>query len=108
MLEHVRDTYKRLRLICVDGGYAGKLIDWVRDRRRRGKVTLEIVKRTDDMKGFKLLPHKWVVERTFGWLGRHRRFSKDYELLAESSEAMVHIVMIGLMARRLALARRVL
>lgn len=105
VLEHIRNAFKRMRLIWADGGYAGKLIEWVRELRRRGKVCLAIVKRTDDVKGFKVLPHRWVVERTFGWQGRYRRLSKDYEYLTASSEAMIHIVMIGLMARRLALAR---
>jgi putative transposase len=101
VLEMIRKTYERLRLIWADGGYAGKLVDWVRDLRCRNKLTLEIVKRTDDFEGFELLPHRWVVERTFGWLGRYRRLSKDYEFLTESSQAMIHIVMIGLMVERL-------
>ena len=103
-MEHIRKAYKRLRLIWADGGYADKLMEWVRELRRRGKVRLAVVKRTDDVKGFKVLPHRWVVERTFGWLGRYRRLSKDYEYLTASSEAMIHIVMIGLMTRRLAFA----
>jgi putative transposase len=102
VLEMLKDKFKRLRLVWADGGYAGKLISWVSDLRRRGKLRLEIVKRTDDMKGFKLLPHRWVVERTFGWLGRFRRLSKDYEYRTDSSEAMIYIVMIRTMARRLA------
>jgi putative transposase len=101
VLEMIRKTYKRLRLFWADGGYAGKLVDWVRDLRCRNKLTLEIVERTDDFEGFELLPHRWVVERTFGWLGRYRRLSKDYEFLTESSQAMIHIVMIGLMVERL-------
>jgi putative transposase len=63
---------------------------------------MEIVKRSDDVQGFKLLPHRWVVERTFAWLGRHRRLSKDYEYLSNTSEAMIYVAMIGLMVRRLA------
>ncbi len=59
------------------------------------------MKRTDDVKGFKLLPHRWVVERTFGWLGRYRRHRKDYEYLTDSSEAMIKISMINLMLHRL-------
>ena len=62
---------------------------------------LEIVKRSDDMRGFVLLPKRWVVERTFAWLGKCRRLSKDYESLIESSEAMIRLAMIGLMLRRL-------
>jgi len=63
---------------------------------------LEIVKRSDDVKGFQVLPRRWVVERTFGWLGRYRRLSKDYEGLTETSEAMIYAAMIHLMARHLA------
>ena len=102
VLEKVKNTFSRLRLIWADGGYAGQLLEWVRGLREKRKIRMEIVKRTDDMKGFKLLPHRWVVERTFGWLGRHRRLSKDYEYLTETSETMIHVVMIGLMLRRLA------
>ena len=61
---------------------------------------LEIVKRTDDLKGFQVLPRRWVVERTLGWLGRYRRLSKDYECLTQSSEAMVRIALIRLLLRR--------
>jgi hypothetical protein len=82
-----------------DGGYAGQLIDWVKEK--CGWV-LEIVKRTDEVKGFQVLPHRWVVERTFGWLGRYRRLSKDYEGLPETSEAMIYATMTHLMVRRLA------
>lgn len=95
----VKGLFPRLHLIWADGGYAGKLIDWVKEF---GGWVLQIVKRTDDMKGFVVLPRRWVVERTFGWLGRCRRLSKDYEQSIQSSEAMILIAMIGLMARRLA------
>ena len=88
----------RLELILADGGYAGKLIEWVKEF---GSWALEIVKRCDDVAGFKVLPRRWVVERTFGWLGKYRRLSKDYEMLPESSEAMIYIAMINLMLRRL-------
>lgn len=88
----------RLKLIWADGGYAGKLIEWVKEF---GSWALEIVKRCDDVTGFKILPRRWVVERTFGWLGKYRRLSKDYEMLPESSEAMIYIAMINLMLRRL-------
>jgi hypothetical protein len=64
--------------------------------------TLEIVKRTDDLKGFQVLPRRWVVERTLGWLGLCRRLSKDYECLSQSSEAMVQVARIRLMLARLA------
>jgi len=67
-----------------------------------GNWVLQIVKRPDSQKGFAVLPRRWVVERTFAWLGRSRRLSKDYEELEKTSEAMVHISMIQLMLRRLA------
>ncbi len=63
--------------------------------------TLEIVKRADDLRGFVVLPKRWIVERTFAWLGKCRRLSKDYEHLVASSEAMIRLAMIGLMVRRL-------
>ena len=88
----------RLRKIWADGGYAGQLIAWV--AALAGWV-LEIVKRPDDARGFVLLPKRWMVERTFGWLGRYRRLSKDYEALTEVSEAMIYAAMTQLMLRRL-------
>jgi putative transposase len=75
------------------------LIEWVK---QFGGWLLEIVKRHDDSVGFQVLPRRWGVERTFGWVGRYRRNSKDYEYLPESSEAMILISMIQLMAHRLA------
>ena len=90
--------FPRLKLIWADGGYAGQLIEWVKEL---GGWTLEIVKRSDAAKGFVVLPKRWIVERTFGWLGRCRRLSKDYEWQIPSSEAMVHIAMISLMLHRL-------
>jgi putative transposase len=101
VLESLRKRFSRLRLIWADGGYAGKLVEWVRDLRKANRLRLEIVKRTDDVKGFKLLPHRWVVERTFAWLGRNRRLSKDYEVSPETGEAMIKLAMIHLMVRRL-------
>lgn len=82
----------------ADGGYAGKLIAWVNTRCH---WKLEIVKRTDNLKGFKLLPHRWVVERTFGWFGRYRRLSKDYEFDPHTSETMIYLAMTHLMLKRL-------
>jgi putative transposase len=98
LLAKATGLFPRLHRIWADGGYAGKLIGWVQ---ATCGWTLEIIKRNDVVKGFKLLPRRWVVERTFGWLGRYRRLSKDYERLPESSEAMVYWAMTRLMARRL-------
>lgn len=64
-------------------------------------VVLQIVRRNDDVKGFQVLPRRWVVERTFGWLIRNRRLSRDYERRTGNSEAMIKIAMIRLMAIRL-------
>jgi putative transposase len=88
----------RLVRLWADGGYAGRLVDWVRER---AGWDLEIVKRSDDMRGFVVLPKRWIGERTFAWLGKCRRLSKDYEHRVESSEAMIRLAMISLMARRL-------
>jgi len=98
VLEPLVGTLPRLERLWGDGGYAGQLVAWVE---RECGWTLEIVKRPDDVRGFVLLPKRWVVERTFAWLGKCRRLSKDYELLIASSEAMIRLAMIGLMTRRL-------
>ncbi len=94
----LRKDFLDCQLIWADAGYSGKLVDWVNVM--FGWV-LEIVKRSDDVKGFKVLPHRWIVERTFAWLGRYRRLSKDYEGLTESSQALVYAAMIHIMIRRL-------
>jgi putative transposase len=91
-----RRLFPRLKVIWADGGYAGQLIDWVKNL---GRWTLAIVKRTSD--GFAVLPKRWIVERTFAWLGKYRRLSKDYETLTESSESMIRVAMINLMLHRL-------
>ena len=99
VLGKLRGLYPRLKLIWADGGYAGKLVDWTKTL---GGWVLEIVKRSDDVIGFVVLPKRWIVERTFGWIGRYRRMSKDYEMLPASGEAMILIVMINVMLHRLA------
>lgn len=99
VLEKVRRRFPRLQTVYADGGYAGQLIGWVRET---CGWLLEIVKRSAAAKGFVLLPRRWIVERTLGWLGRYRRLSKDYEVLTETSETMIYVAMIHLMVRRLA------
>lgn len=91
-----RRLFPRLKLIWADGGYAGQLIAWAKTL---GRWTLQIVKRTEA--GFAVLPKRWIVERTFAWLGKYRRLSKDYETLTASSETMIRIAMINLMLHRL-------
>jgi putative transposase len=99
VFEKLHRLSPRLTLIWADGGYAGQLVAWV--AAFAGWV-LEIVKRSDDAQGFEVLPHRWIVERTFGWLSKYRRLGKDYEETIASSEAWIRIAMIHLMARRLA------
>ena len=92
--------FTRLVLIWADGGYGGapfsqwvaQVCDWV----------LQVIPRNSQAKGFVLLPRRWVVERTFAWLGNFRRLSKDYEVKTASSEAMIYAAMVSLMLRRLA------
>lgn len=91
-----------IRVIWADGAYAGALVEWVAQLKRHRRIRLDIVKRSDKAEGFEILPKRWIVERTFGWLSLCRRFSKDYEALTASSEAMIYIAMIQLMARRIA------
>ncbi len=102
LLVALRHRFSRLRVIWADQAYAGELIAWVWGLRPWRKVRLEIVKRPDGIKGFLLLPKRWIVERTFAWLGRYRRLSKDYEYLTQTSETMIRVAMIHLMVRRLA------
>ena len=102
LLKVLRHQVSRLRLMWADGAYGGELLAWVWALRPWRKVRLEIVKRPTGVKGFQLLPWRWIVERTFGWLGRYRRLSKDYEYLTQTSEAMIRVAMIHLMVRRLA------
>jgi putative transposase len=98
VFEKLCGAYPRLQLIWADGNYAGQLVVWV--AAVAGWV-LEIVKRSDKAQGFVLLPHRWIVERTFGWLMKYRRLAKDYEETCASSEAWIRLAMIHLMARRL-------
>ena len=90
--------WRRMERVWADGGYAGNLIAWVF---AFCQWVLEIVKRNDDVKGFKLLPRRWVVERTFSWLSNYRRLSKHYEYWNETGEAMIYVAMVHLMVRRL-------
>ena len=93
--------FPRRRLIWADAGYAGQLVDWVMSV---SGWALEIVRRPRDSHQFEVLPRRWVVERTFAWLGRCRRLSKDYEELPETTEAWIYSAMTRLMLKRLARA----
>ena len=110
-LAATRAVSDRLELIWADMGYRGEQLKrWIE---QECKWKLEVVKRPSKwgrypvdvepppMPAFTVLRHRWVVERTFAWIGRYRRMSKDYEYLIESSEAMIYLAMIRLMLRRL-------
>ena len=98
VLTKLKERFRRLKLIWADAGYAGQLVEWAQ---AFGGWVLSIVKRTDAHR-FQVLPRRWVVERTLAWLGRHRRLSKDYEALTQTSEALIQVAMIYLMLHRLA------
>ena len=102
VLDKIRRRFPWLELIWADGGYNAWQVDAA-----VAKVPLlrmEIVKRSDDMKGFVVLPRRWVVERTFSWFGRNRRLAKDFENLAETLATFVTLASIQLALRRLARA----
>ncbi|MFE4960679.1 IS5 family transposase [Streptomyces sp. NPDC056653] len=99
MLPQLRDRFRKISLVWADGGYTGHLVTWAKEKLQ---LTLQIVKRSDDMKGFVVLPRRWVVERSLGWLMRSRRLARDYETPPASSEAFIHFSASMLMARRLA------
>jgi putative transposase len=102
LLAGLKALLPRLKKIWVDGAYTGeKLAGWCEEQ---GEWELEIVERSSsaDTEGFTVLPHRWIVERTLGWLMRNRRLSKDYERLAQTSETFIEVAMIRLILRRLA------
>lgn len=101
LLERTLGWFTWLRLLWVDGGYNGAAFaQWVKTL--LPKLEVEVVKRSDHASGFKVLPRRWVVERTFGWLMRHRRLVRDYETSEASAEAWAYIAMIRIQLRRLA------
>jgi transposase len=103
ILQRLAARFPSVALVWADGGYANKidsgLLGWAKEKLG---LLVEIVKRNDDITGFQVLPRRWVVERTFGWLIRNRRLARDYERLTANSEAMIKVAMIRLMATRLA------
>ena len=99
LLAQLRARFSTITLVWADGGYSGRLVLWAKTVLSLG---IQVVKRTDDTTGFVVIPRRWVVERTFGWITKHRRCVRDYETLPENHEAMVYIAMIMTMSRRLA------
>ncbi len=100
VLDGIKNKFRRLKVVFADSAY-GKcgLPDWFLENSR---CLLQTVLRPVGCKGFVILPKRWIVERTFAWLARYRRTSKDYERRTENSEAVMHIAMISLMSKRLA------
>ncbi|WP_093267576.1 IS5 family transposase [Saccharopolyspora shandongensis] len=103
ILQRLAARFPSIALVWADGGYANSIVNgllaWAKENLG---LVLEIVKRSDEAKGFRVLPRRWVVERTFGWLVRNRRLARDYERLTANSETMIKLAMIRLMATRLA------
>ena len=100
LLKRVRRVFVVLERLFADGAYSGT--ETAAAAKRIGKVSLEIVKRSDAAKGFVIVAKRWMVERTFGWLGRCRRLAKDFENLTRTQLAFVQLAMIRLMTRRIA------
>jgi transposase len=103
LLWRLRAAYRSISLVWADGGYAGRLVTWAHHTLR---LTLQILKRTDKLIGFTVLPRRWVVERTLSWITRYRRTVRDYERLPQHHETMVYWSMITIMGRRLARRHR--
>lgn len=100
VLNKIHESFPGLELVWADGGYNAHQVQAV--AAANPGLRVEIVKRSDDVKGFVVLPRRWVVERTFSWFGRNRRLAKDYENLAETLTAFVSLAAIQLAIRRLA------
>ena len=101
VLEDARREYPTLEQVWVDGAYNGHVIDYLR---AKTKLAIEVVKRPDQFRGFVVLPRRWVVERTHGWLCKWRLLNKEYERTLESSRADILHAMTALMLRRLTTA----
>jgi putative transposase len=98
LFAHFRRDFLTLQLIWVDGGYKEWIVD---DAKTYYGMSLEQVRKLEGQVGFAVQPRRWVVERTFAWLGRNRRLSKDYERLPENSQSTIYIASIRLMLKRL-------
>jgi len=98
VLRRALGWFPRLRLVWADQGYKEHFVAWAR---AATGWAVEVVAKPKEQQGFAVLPRRWVVERTFAWLGRSRRLSKDYEALPATHEAWVTIAMIHLMLKRL-------
>jgi transposase len=100
LLKQVQRLFVFLKRLFADGSYSG--VETAAAVKRMGGMNLEVVTRCDQARGFMVLPKRWIVERTFGWLGRCRRLTKDFEHLTRTQLAFVQLAMIRLMMRRIA------
>lgn len=99
LLTALRARFHAIDLVWADGGYAGRLVIWAKSVLA---LTIQIVKRSDTATGFEVLPRRWVIERGFGWLTKHRRLVRDYETRPDHHEAMVYVAAVHTLTRRLA------
>ncbi len=97
-LDVVGAAVPTLQCIFADQGYTGPIVQWAK---AQWDIVLEVVKKAKDQAGFVPLPRRWVVERTFAWLGRNRRLAKDYEQVTECSETWIYLASIRLLLTRL-------
>ena len=97
MLKASRARYPFVEHAFADGGYAGRLVRWARDK---ANIVVEIVKRDAAAKGFEVLRRRWVVERTFAWIVKNRRFVRDYEQLTTVAETLITIAATATLIRR--------
>ncbi len=93
-----KDRFKKLKRVWADSGYAGKLVEFSQEYL---ELELEIVKRKEGEKGFKVQPHRWIVERTIGWLNRNRQLSKEYTRSEKTTETNLWIASVRLLLKRL-------
>ena len=99
LLAIARKRFPSIKKAIAEGGYKGK--PTADEVMQEAGIPLEIVKRSDTAKGFHVLPKRWIVERTYGWMGRCRRLAKDYENLTRSHVGFIILAMIRLMLRRI-------
>ena len=100
VLAKLKGTFGSLKLLWVDGGYSGRLQEWLHTLLPWRSIKVEVVKRSQ-LHTFKILPKRWIVERSFAWFGGYRRLAKDYEARLDHSEAIILIAASRLMLKRL-------
>jgi transposase len=98
ILARLGENFSTIGHVWADAGYTGRFVTWAK---KTLAITVEILKRSDDLTGFHVLPRRWVVERTFAWITKHRRLNRDYETRPDHHEALIHTALIMTMSRRL-------